>query len=278
MSWNMLRYLFDIEIYQSAAENAGQALMVHAQAFDNPRPGHISRPPTASEYLQQFVGCMARGAAAVVDLAMNHAIDLHDGKISLLPDREVDNTARRRQALISKLEQINNNTQCYRKGIMLRYHLPSLCGTDAPKSESQNGYPGYRPNRAEHLLDEYRAWKQRGVPVCVVWDEQRSGPIIPDQFEFYLEGSDTSDYDLFIRTGYNRYIVSLINLRSESRNAEMAILLDGQIMSDWQVGAMIGEDVESFLSGGVLHVRCALPGLTWTVFEIRPYGRHKCNC
>jgi hypothetical protein len=268
--WNLARYTFDIEVYQSSTEPAGQALMAHTQAYDNPRPGHLSRPPTPGQFLQQHVACLSRGVTTVVDFAMEHAVDLFtpgDGN-NLLPDAEVDQVVESRQAILAQIEPLFRGTRIYRGGVVLRYHLPSLCGRKAGPSDESGHFPGYQSNRVELLLSSYRSWKDRGAAVCVAWDEQNAEPTLPDHHEFQLQGTDVASWDLFIRIGKNRYVVSLINLLEKPRHSTLAISLSGQEMRNWRLGTTAGATPASRLQGDTLQITCAIDASAWTVFEL----------
>ncbi|MCL5742764.1 MAG: hypothetical protein M1541_02380, partial [Acidobacteria bacterium] len=73
LQWNLLRYFFDIEVYQSAAEQQGQALMAHLQAYDNLLPNHVNRAPTPDEFRQQHIGLVGRRVGATVTFVFDHA-------------------------------------------------------------------------------------------------------------------------------------------------------------------------------------------------------------
>jgi hypothetical protein len=268
--WNLSSYLFDIEVYQSAAESAGQALMPHAQAFDNPRPGRTSRPPSPDEYLQQYVGAMSRGASTVVDFTMNHVVELcgPDHGQSRLSELEVDGIVKRRMAIASLLEHAYRGTRCYRGGVLLRYHLPSLCGTESPHPEEAANWPGGRVSLAENLFADYRSWKKRGVPVHVIWDRDGSQPTIPDHHEFCLQGSARGDLDMFIRTGDGRYVVTIINLCPHPRDMHLTIALKGWAKGNWKFQGLAGPEPIAEWTEKEMRVTSRLSGLAWMVFEL----------
>lgn len=273
-NWSLTRYLFDLEVWQSSSHAAGQTLITHAQAYDNPRPGHVSRAPTPDEYLQQHVACLSRGVAAIVDFAMDHALDLcsPDDANALLPAAEVDRVVDLRQSILRRLEPVFDKTCSYDGAVVLRYHLPSLCGVDASTVGGVEGFPGAQPSRAGCLLEEYRAWKQRGVPVRMAWDEQSAEPTLPERHEFRLQGDDPGDWDLVVRAGEDRYVVTLINLRTQPREAEVAVALNGETMRSWQPSPAAGAPIDATWGTDGLRVRSSLPGLAWTVFEICKTG------
>ncbi len=283
-NWNLTSYLFDVEVYQSAAAAAGQALVAHAQAYDNPRPGHVSQPPNPGQYLQQYIGCLARGVAAIVDFAMDHAVDLcsPEDATAMLPATEVDCVVAERQTTVSQLEEIFRHTRPYEGAVLLRYHRPSLCGTGEVTGDKKDGFPGALPSLADCLLAEYRAWKGRGVPVRMVWDDSSAEPTLPARHEIMLQGEHVADIDLYVRQGEDRYVVTLINLRSETRRAEILIALEGENMGHWRAQSVAGATLTAAASLQGLRVTCDLAALAWSVFEVHadtpcPKGDFTCQ-
>ena len=250
--WELLRWLCDLEVYQSAAEHQGQAIVAHLQAYDNsswsPAPCRAAWP---EEFAQQHLAMIARGVGATVSWGFAHVVRLapHGKQQGLLPQATVDDIVRRRHAVMERVQQASRGTVPYRKGVLLRYNPLENCN----------------PHGAAAVYARYKSWKDRGTPVSLVWDDKQAGETVPEQFEFLLEG-DARDTDMAIRAGECSYLVTLINLRDEPRDLHLRVCLKGEDMARY-VASRIDEPgpITVERAGGNLYCGMHLPPLACTV-------------
>ena len=151
------------------------------------------------------------------------------------------------------LEQAYRGMVRYRGGVLVRYHPLEICN----------------PNGAQEAFARYKYWKDRGLPVSILWDEKQSGETVPDAFEFKLEGEGPCDTDLVICTRNRRYLVSLTNLRADQRNTQLRVQLKGEDMSRWEVRPVFGSPVGARRSADNLICQTALKPLASAVFELK---------
>jgi hypothetical protein len=130
----------------------------------------------------------------------------------------VTELVKQQHARLERVERLCRGTAPYRGGVVLRYNPLATCN----------------PAGAGPLLARYKFWKDRGLPVSVVWDEQRADETVPEQFEFALEGDDTRDTDLAIRSGDGSHVATLTNLRNTSRDLRLRVRLRGQDMGRYE--------------------------------------------
>jgi len=223
-TWELLRWLFEIEIYQSAAAQQGQALVAQLQGFNNMDwGGHASRGPWPAEFSQQHAAMLSRGVGGTVTAGFDHRVQLTPAGMQqgLLVDDSVTALVHRQNARMADIERASRGTLPYRGGVVLRYNPLAAC-------DRQGAGP---------LFARYKYWKDRGLPVSVVWDEKRTDETVPESFEFALEGSDTRDTDLAIRSGKSSYVVTLINLRNAPRDFRLRVRLKGQEMARYEARA-----------------------------------------
>lgn len=254
--WNLLRYFFDIEVYQSAAEQQGQALVAHLQAFDNRLPNKITRAPSPEEYRQQHIGLIARRVGATVTFSFEHAAQLSPAGVpgSYAPDpMEI---VRQWHGTIESIEQAHRGMARYRGGVVVRYNPLANCN----------------PKGALEAFTRYKYWKDRGVPVWVQWEERQPGETVPDAFEFRVEGDAPHDIDLAVCEGNPGYLVSLTNLRSSPRETRLRIRLKDQDMGRWKTRPILGLPIREERSGGGLICRTDLGPLASAVFLVENSG------
>jgi hypothetical protein len=250
LRWNVLRYFFDIEVYQSGAEQQGQTLVAHLQAYDNRLPNHVNRAPSPEEYRQQHIGLLGRRVGATVTLAFEHAAQLSPGGAEgrYLPDAM--NIVRQWHRTLEPVEQAYRGATRYRGGVVVRYNPLENCN----------------PKGAHGTFDRYKYWKDRGVPVRVVYDEKQASETVPDAFEFMVEGDGPRDVDLVVCEAKQGYLVSLTNLRATRRGIRLRVKLNGQDMRRWKVCQILG--TTSAQPGDSLICKAEAGFLESVVFEV----------
>lgn len=219
-NWNLLRYLYQVEVYQSAAKQNGQILLSHLQGFENLLPKSPTRAPTVAEFKQQHFGLFARGVTSNLTFTFNLMVDLLDDNGKLINEGKTKIIVKDWHETLKKIDEKLHNTTEYTKTVILRYNPQSLCSM----------------TKAQELFKEYEQWKSRGVPVRVVWDDNSAQPDIPDSFEFRLTG-DATDWDMFIRKDKDkkRYLIFVTNLSDKSRKGNLSVDLEGEDMRNWEV-------------------------------------------
>ncbi len=231
--WNLLRYFFDIEVYHSAAEQQGQALVAHLQAYDNRLPNKVTRAPSPEEYRQQQIGLIGRRVGAAVTFAFEHEVQLSPGGKpgSYVPDpmKLVGEWHRS----LGGVEEAFRGAERYRGGVSVKYHPLANCN----------------PRGAREALARYRYWKDRGVPVRIVWDEKQAGESVPDAFEFEVLGKGPRDVDLVVCEKSPDYLVCLTHLRPERRTVRLRVQLAGQDMRRWTIVPVFGAPIRAERAG-----------------------------
>jgi hypothetical protein len=242
-TWNLLRYFFEIEVYQSAAEQQGQALMAHLQAYENKLRNRPSRAPSPEEFRQQHVGLIARRVGATVTFTFDHKTQLSPGGRSgeYVPDAMRVNGQWNKQ--VEAIEQAYSGATRYRDGVVVRYNPLATCN----------------PKGAAQAIARYRYWKNRGVPVSVLWDEKSAAETVPESFEFTLAAGSVGEMDLVVSRKDSGYVLALTNLAARSRDATVRVRLKGEDMSRWRARPVWGPPVAVSQSGdGELVCRASL--------------------
>ena len=249
LEWNLLRYFFEIEVYQSAAEQQGQALMAHLQAFDNLLPNHIDRAPSPEEFRQQHIGLLGRRVGATVTFVFDHAAQFSPAGMRgrYVPDPM--KIVGQWQKTLEPIEEAYRGAVGYRGGVVVRYNPLENCN----------------PDGAHATLARYKYWKDRGVPVRVLWDEKQSGETVPGAFEFMVEGQGPRDVDLVVCEKNPEYLVSLTNLRENQREVRLRVRLKGEDMSRWTVRSLFGLPIHVERSGSDLICKAELGPLASAV-------------
>ena len=249
LEWNLLRYFFDIEVYQSAAEQQGQALVAHLQAYDNLLPSHITRAPSPDEFRQQHIGLVGRRVGATVTFVFEHAVQLSPAGTRGRYVPEPMKIAGQWQKTMESIEQVYRGAVRYRGGVVVRYNPLENCN----------------PKGAQRTFARYKYWKDRGVPVRILWDEKQSGETVPGAFEFMVEGEGARDVDLVLCEKEQGYLVSLTNLRANKREVRMRVRLKGQDMGKWKIQSLFGLPMSAERSGGDLICKTELGPLASAV-------------
>jgi len=249
LQWNLLRYFFDIEVYQSAAQQQGQALVAHLQAYDNLQPNHINRAPSPEEFRQQHIGLVGRRVGATVTFAFDHAVQFSPAgtRGRYVPDPM--KIAGQWQKNMEPVEEAYRGAVRYRGGVVVRYNPLENCN----------------PKGAHGTFARYKYWKDRGVPVRVLWDEKQSGETVPEAFEFMVEGDGARDVDLVLCEKEQGYLVSLTNLRTNKREVRMRVRLKGEEMGKWKIQSLFGLPINAERSGGDLICKTELGPLASAV-------------
>jgi hypothetical protein len=251
--WNLPRYFFDIEVYQSAAEQQGQALIAHLQAYHNRMRGITNRAPSPEEFRQQHIGLIARRVGATVTFAFDHVVQLsssEDSKTDLPNSMEI---AAAWHKTVTVIENAYHGARPYRGGVTMHYNPLASCN----------------PKGAIDALARYRYWKDRGVPVRVVWDEASATESVPETFEFKLEGSDVEAVDMVICETDAGYLVSLIDIRANARRElSLCVQLRGENMSGWSTRSVYGPVIKTTGSADALLCKCALNTQGAAVFAL----------
>jgi hypothetical protein len=250
--WNLPRYFFDIEVYQSAAESHGQALIAHLQAYHNRMRNITNRAPSPDEFRQQHIGLIARRVGATVTFAFDHAVQLsspEDSKTDLPNSMEI---AAAWHETVTAIENAYHGARPYRGGVTMRYNPLASC----------------TPKGAIDVLARYQYWKDRGVPVHVLWDEANATESVPKAFEFKLEGPDVEAVDMVICETDTGYLVSLINMRAAQRELSLCVQLKGEDMSRWGARSVYGTVLKTMSSTGALLCKCALNPQGAAVFAL----------
>ena len=255
-NWEFLRWLCDLEVYQSAAQQQGQAIVAHLQAFDNTSwAGRPCRAPWPAEFCQQHVAMIARGIGAPMSFGFNHVVQLcpTGSQQGLLPEDAVIKIVRQQHAVAERLERVFQGTVPYRGGVIVRYNPQETCN----------------PQGAAAVYARYKQWKDRSTPVSLVWDEQRKDETIPDRFEFFLEGPDTAETDLAIRCTDSWYLATLINLRHVPRDLRLRVRLKDKDMDRYEV-SRVDESTPVVVehSAGNLCCGIRLPALGYAVLRL----------
>lgn len=255
-NWEFLRWLCDLEVYQSAAQRQGQAIMAHLDGFDN--ASWVSRPcraPWPEEFAQQHVAMIARGIGAAMTFGFNHVVQLCPSgePQGLLPQDAVMKIVHQRHAVADRIERASRGTAPYRRGVVLRYQPREICN----------------PGGAAAVYARYKYWKDRGTPVSLIWDEKQAGETVPERFEFLLEGNDPSEMDLSIRCRGSFYVVTLINLRNGPRDLRLRVRLEGQVMDRYHA-RRVDEDAPVAMERSVeaLYCKMSIPPLGSAVLRL----------
>jgi len=252
LQWNLLRYFFDIEVYQSGAEQQGQALVAHLQAYDNRLPNHVNRAPSPEEYRQQHIGLLARRVGATVTFAFEHAAQLSPGGVEgrYLPDAMQIVGAWHKT--LQPVEEAYRGTMRYRGGVVVRYNPLENCN----------------PKGAQSALERYKFWKNCGVPVSVAYDEKQAGETTPEAFEFEVEGDGPRDTDLVVSEKGEGYMVSVTNLRPSRREVRTRVRLKGEDMKRWNPRPVYGQVAIAGQSSDMLSCQTILGPLGSAVFQL----------
>jgi hypothetical protein len=250
--WNLPRYFFDIEVYQSAAAQQGQALIAHLQAYHNRMRNIPSRAPSPEEFRQQHIGLIARRVGATVTFAFDHVVRLSSPQDPETNLRDSMAIAAAWNKTVAAIELAYRGARPYPGGITVRYNPLASCN----------------PKGAVETLARYRYWKDRGVPVRVVWDQDSAAESVPGNFEFQLEGTDVADMDLVISKTESGYLVSLINMRSTTRKISLCVRLRSEDMNGWGARSIYGPEVTTAPSSDALGCKCALSPLGCAVLAL----------
>ena len=252
LNWSLLRYFFDIEVYQSAAEQQGQALFAHVQAYHNKLRNRPSRAPSEEEYRQQHVGLIARRVGAQMTFVFDHAAQIGDAK-----QREEDRADS--MAVVSawhqklpKIEEEFRGAVPYMRGVIVRYNPLANCN----------------PKGALAAFRRYRYWKERGVPVRVQWDEKSAAETVPESFEFQLDGAGPHRVDLVVCECAGGYRVVLTNLMATEQTVKLRVRLTGQAMERWKARPIHGPAIDVKSDGNALLCAATLGPFAATVFSL----------
>jgi hypothetical protein len=217
--------------------------------------GATSRGAWPAEFSQQHLAMLSRGVAGTVTAAYDHRVQLTPAGMQegFLASDAVTELVKREHARLERVERLCRGTVPYRGGVVLRYNPLAACN----------------PAGAGPLLARYKFWKDRGLPVSVVWDEKRTDETVPEQFESVLEGADTRDMDLAIRSGDGSHVATLINLRNAPRDLRLRVRLRGQEMSRYEA-RRIDEDAPVAVERSAGNLTCAvhLPPLACIVIRL----------
>ena len=148
--WEFHRWLCDLEVYQSAAETQGQAIVAHLQAFDNTswlaHSGETCRAPWPEEFCQQHVAMIARGIGGTMTWGFDHVASLcPSGKdTGLLPQDVVNEIIKRQHASPRELKRPRTERRHIEKG---------CCSATIPRRCAIRG--------AAAVYERYAFWKTR---------------------------------------------------------------------------------------------------------------------
>jgi hypothetical protein len=161
--------------------------------------------------------------AGTVTAAYDHRVQLTPvgNDEGFLASDAITELVKQQHAMLDRVERVIHGSAPYRRGVVLRYNPLATCN----------------PKGATALLARYKYWKDRGLPVSVVWDDERTEETVPDRFEFALE-DDTKDIDLSIRCRSSGYFVTLINLRNSPRHVRLRVRIQDQDMDRYETSRL----------------------------------------